>query len=72
MTNTTLLEKRIEETGLKKSYIAKALGLSAYGLKLKIHNAHEFKASEIEALCTLLGIDDLEDRMSIFFAEKVD
>ena len=68
MTNTTLLEKRIEASGFKRSYIAKALGLSAYGLKLKIHNTHEFKASEIDALCNLLGITRVEERMAIFFA----
>lgn len=72
MTNTTLLEKKIEASGFKRSYIAKVLGLSAYGLKLKIHNTHEFKASEIDALCTLLGIDCVQERMSIFFAKKVD
>lgn len=68
MTNTSLLEKRIEASGFKRSYIAKALGLSSYGLKLKIQNVHEFKASEIDALCALLGITCVEERMAIFFA----
>ena len=72
MTNTTLLEEKIAKSGLKKSYIAKAMGLSAYGLALKIQNVHEFKASEIEKMCILLGIDDLEERCAIFFASKVD
>ena len=72
MTNTALLEKKITTSGLKKSYIAKAIGLSPYGLMLKIRNINEFKASEIEKLCILLGIDDLEERSAIFFASKVD
>ena len=72
MTNTELLEKRIAQSGLKKSYIAKSIGLSPYGLTLKIQNENEFKASEIEKLCILLGIDDLEERSAIFFAPKVD
>lgn len=72
MTNTALLEHKIIKSGLKKSYIAKAIGLSPYGLTLKIRNINEFKASEIEKLCILLGIDDLEERCAIFFASKVD
>lgn len=72
MTNTKLLERRIAESGYRRSYIAKALGLSSYGLSLKIANKNEFKASEIEALSNLLGIEDWEERTAIFFAEKVD
>ena len=72
MTNTTLLENKIIKSGLKKSFIAKSMGLSPYGLTLKIRNINEFKASEIEKMCELLGIDDLEERSAIFFALKVD
>ena len=72
MTNTSLLEEKIIKSGLKKSYIAKTIGLSPYGLTLKIRNINEFKASEIEKLCILLGIDDLEERCAIFFASEVD
>lgn len=70
MTNTELLEKRINESGYKKSYIAKAIGLkSAYGLAKKIRNENEFKAKEINALCELLGIDSLDEKERIFFAK---
>ena len=31
----------------------------------------EFKASQIDALCNILGIEDLEKKEAIFFAEKV-
>ena len=72
MTDTTLLENKIIKSGLKKSFIAKSMGLSPYGLTLKIRNINEFKASEIEKMCELLGIDDLEERSAIFFALKVD
>lgn len=68
MTDTALLEKRIAESGLKKGYIAKAIGLSAYGLTLKIRNANEFKASEILKLCDLLNITDPEEKSAIFFS----
>ena len=69
MTNTELLEERIKKSGYQKNFIAKTLGLTPYGLALKISNKSEFKASEIEALSDLLGIDSWEDRSAIFFAE---
>ncbi len=71
MTNTNLLERRIQESGLKKSYIAKALGITLKTLANKIMNRCEFKASEIDALCKLLGITDPAEKEAIFFAAKV-
>lgn len=69
MTDTMLLTKKIEDSGYKRSYIAKAIGLkSTYGLAKKIRNESEFKASEINALCELLKIDDPEEKEAIFFA----
>ena len=69
MTNTELLIELIDKSGYKRSYIANALGLkSTYGLANKINNVTEFKSSEINALCELLGIDDLEEKERIFFA----
>ena len=68
MTNTMLLNKKIDDSGYKRIYIAKAIGLkSAYGLAKKIRNETEFKASEINALCELLKIDP-EEKEAIFFA----
>ena len=69
MTNTELLEEKIAESGYKKSYIAKAIGLkSVYGLTKKLRNENEFKAKEINALCDLLNIDSLDEKERIFFA----
>lgn len=67
MTNTSLLEGYIEKSGYKRSYIAKALGITRTGLFLKCTNQNEFKASEIEKMCQLLNIG-IDDRMRIFFA----
>ena len=70
MTNTALLEKKIDESGYKKSYIAKTIGLKTTNvLTKKVNNESEFKASEIDALCDLLKIDTLEERNLIFFAK---
>lgn len=67
MTNTALLEEYIEKSGYKKSFIAKALNITAYALTLKINNKSEFKANEIDIFCKLLNIG-IRDRMRIFFA----
>ena len=72
MTNTELLIERIADSGLKRVFIAKKMGLSAYGLAKKINNENEFKVSEIQTLCDILGIQTLEEMESIFFAQKVD
>ena len=68
MTNTALLQEYIDRSGYKKAFIAKALGITAYALSLKINGKSEFKASEIDILCKLLNIG-VRDRMRIFFAQ---
>lgn len=68
MTNTALLEQYIEKSGYKKSFIAEQLGLTAYGLTLKVNNKSEFKASEMTILCKLLKIS-ARDKEAIFFAK---
>lgn len=72
MTNTDLLLDRIKESGLRRNFLAQRMGLSSYGLALKIQNVNEFKASEIDQLCELLQIDDLAEKEAIFFAKEVD
>jgi DNA transposition AAA+ family ATPase len=69
MTNTKALEEYIEKSGYKKSYIAKVIGLSSFGLAKKIRNENEFKATEINSLCELLGITSLKEKERIFFAK---
>ena len=67
MTDTDILRKKINKKGYKLKYVAKNLGLTYYGLKLKIENVSQFKADEITELCKLLGIETLEEKESIFF-----
>ena len=71
MTNTKLLEKVINESGYKKSFLAEKLKITPYALALKIRNETEFKASQIDIMCQLLDID-VDARMNIFFAQNVD
>lgn len=72
MTNSKKLRDLIERRGLKLKYVAERLGLSSYGLSLKIDNKQEFKTSEVAALCDLLGIESLEQKEAIFFSFKDD
>lgn len=67
MTNTELLKAKIEESGLKREYLANKLGITRYSLTNKISNKSEFKASEIPKLCTELNIKSAKERDRIFF-----
>ena len=69
MTNTDLLLDIIDKSGLKLSFIANYLGISRYTLSKKIHNKSEFLPSEINALCTLLKIEKMKDKINIFLSE---
>ena len=71
MTNSAELKKRIKSSGLKKSYIAKVLGVAASTLSRKINNKLDFNTRQIETLCDLLGIETLEEKEAIFFAQEV-
>lgn len=69
MTNTEMLNKKIDESGLKKGYLADKLNLSRFGLSKKINNESEFRTSEIVALCRELKLTTKE-RDQIFFCSK--
>lgn len=72
MTDSIELRKVIADRGISIKRIAEILGLSAYGLTLKIDGKREFKASEVKALCDVLGITSLRERERIFFANEAD
>lgn len=69
MTNTDLLESKILESGKKKGYLAKKVGLSRAGLRNCITNKAEFTANQIDKLCAELGISEFEEIRAIFFAK---
>lgn len=71
MTNTKLLNKVIDESGYKRTFIANCLGISTFSLSKKINNITEFKASEIEKLSKLLELTP-QQKEAIFFANSVD
>ena len=69
--DTVLLERKIEDSGLRKSKIAEMLGITRQGLYKKISGDSEFKSSEIKMLSEILNLDAAE-RDTIFFADYVD
>ena len=64
--NTELLDKKIEESGLKVSFIIEKLGLSHNGFYKKKNGITPFRASEVYVLCDLLRITDENEKRLIF------
>lgn len=71
MKGLELLRKKIDQSGLKLTYVAERLGISYQGLKKKLDGDTEFKASEIAVLKDVLQLSDAEVQ-DIFFADNVD
>ena len=71
MVDSFKLKQHINSSGYKKSYIAEKLGLTRYGLDLKINNPTRFRSDEIYTLKKILHLDD-EDFLSVFFADDAD
>ena len=71
MTDSEALNKVIENSGLKLTFIARALKLSREGFYKKLNNQTEFKASEIVKMQEILNLSN-EQRDKIFFANYVE
>ena len=69
MTNGKLLEEKIQQSGLKKGFIAERIGVTPNTLTALINNNAEFKASQIVAMCQVLNIKDDDEIKAIFFAQ---
>lgn len=68
MTNTELFLQKLKISGINQKELASAIGLSRQSLSYKVNNKREFVPSEINKICDILGISDLEERQAIFFA----
>lgn len=71
MTNTALLKKKIENSGLKIGFIADSVGISRQQFWKKVNNIVPFNQYEIENLCKVLRITSLREKEEIFFAKDV-
>ena len=70
MTNQMMLEKVIDQKGIKKAFLAEQLGISRMSLRNKISGKSEFKVSEMSRLQGLLNIDDATAR-DIFLSKDM-
>lgn len=68
--NNSLLKQTIADKGYKLKYIAQQIGISSYGLALKLSGNSEFKVTEINKLIDILSLkpEEIED---IFFENSV-
>ena len=72
MTNSQVLDEKIQKSGLRRSFILEQLGIKSYAtLRAKIKNESEFTASEIDKLCEILKLGKSQ-REAIFFASYVE
>jgi hypothetical protein len=72
MTNSVLLKNKIKESGLRLGFIVEKLGTSYAWFKKKLEGKKDFNAAEIQMLCEILNITDLEEKDRIFFAVNVE
>ena len=70
MTNTELLKKTINESGMTIVFLADKLDISREAFYMKLNGKTEFKASEIFSLRRLLGLSSRQTE-AIFFCTKV-
>jgi len=60
MTNTDAFLKAVNKTGLKFKALAAQIGLTPNGLRKKVYNETEFRASEIQKCAEILNLTNKE------------
>ena len=60
MTNSNKLKGKIVENGYTLSSFSDAISLSRMSLRRKLNGEADFRVSEIEKICLLLGIERSE------------
>lgn len=68
--NTEMLDRAIENSGLKTNYIVEQLGISRQAFDKKRKGENAFRQSEVYVLCDLLKLDGTQGS-EIFFPEKL-
>lgn len=66
MVDLVMLNEEIKNSGLKKNYIADRMGITVNGFNKKLTGKSDFKLSEAEKLCSILGIDSNKKKLDIF------
>lgn len=70
MVQTELLNSKIKESGLKKSELCKAMGITYQAFRLKRNNVSAFTSEEVNTLCELLKIKTMAEMKKIFFSKN--
>lgn len=65
--DTELLDKAIEDSGLKTSFICDTLGISRQAFDKKRKGVNSFRKSEVYVLCDILRIADNGLKTKIFY-----
>lgn len=68
MTDSSMLNNVISESGITITAIARKLGITREGFYKKLNNETEFKASEIKSMQDILNLSNRK-RDEIFFAK---
>lgn len=68
MTDTKAMEIAMVKADVKKSDLAKELGMSRGGLYNKMHNRSAFRISEVSTIKRVLGLT-ADETTNIFFAD---
>ena len=69
--NLDRLDAKIQEIRIPITTIAKKMGISRQSFYEKIRGNREFRASEIEKLCSILRLTN-DEKAFIFFTDEVD
>lgn len=69
--NTVLLEKKIQDSGMKRKAISEKADLTYQGFMNKAKGKREFTASEIQSLAKTLNLSS-DEIFEIFFTGLVD
>ena len=65
--DTELLDKAIEKSGLKSSYIFEKLGISKQAYHDKRNGKTAFRKSEVYVICNLLHLNEEECKKIFYF-----
>lgn len=72
MVNSELLQKEIEDLGIKQSVLAEKCGVSRQTINSWLNNPNNISASNARKLADALRITDSENLLAIFFAPNVE
>ena len=71
MLDSKLLKNKINDSGLKSSFIAEKLNMSRQSVNKKINGISPFTTNEAQILTDILHLS-IKEREEIFFTKKVD